>query len=117
MPIYFYFWMEISSLLLFSLLVGWIFDKLGRLIKSILYGDLAKLILIVICVTTPRWYLYTPLIFFKTGLFLTPLLFGMLKIGEAFIYHNGRMRISVRKKIGLILFYEVPDRKEEDYGK
>ncbi len=98
MPIYFYFWMEISSLLLFSLLVGWIFDKLGRLIKSILYGDLAKLILIVICVTTPRWYLYTPLIFFKTGLFLTPLLFGMLKIGEAFIYHNGRMRISVRKK-------------------
>lgn len=97
MPIYFYFWMKIPSLLLFSLLIGKIFDKLGRWVKTSQYSDLAKLILIVIYATVPRWYLYTPLIFFKTSLFLIPLLWVILKIGEAFVYRNGRICINIRK--------------------
>lgn len=67
---WFYFWFGWTGLVLLTSCIFGIIKKLNISTKN-----LSKLVLILIAVSSPRWYLYNPLAFFRGPLVLFPILY------------------------------------------
>lgn len=77
---WYYFWGGFSGMLLLSVLTL-------RVIKKMLLSnnDLCKLISITIVFTMPRWYLYSPLAFWRGSFFIFPILYFFFYFLDIFI--------------------------------
>lgn len=72
---YMYFWFGYMGIIVFSLFITLIVNKLSKM-KT---GNLQKLLFIIIFVTIPRWYLYTPSAFLR-GIVLFGVFYFILKL-------------------------------------
>lgn len=77
---WYYFWGGFSGMLLLSVLML-------KVIKKILLSnkDIYKLISITIVLTIPRWYLYSPLAFWRSSFFIFPILYFFFYFLDIFI--------------------------------
>jgi len=70
LPSHFYFWMGWLGVIVISIIITYIFNKL-----TYLKSDYQKIIFASIVCTAPRWYLYSPLVLFRGSLFITTVLY------------------------------------------
>lgn len=69
-PSHFYFWMGWPGVLIISLFLVYLFNNIGEKPTNMSY-----LLSIAIVITTPRWYLYSPISLFRGAIFLTALVY------------------------------------------
>jgi len=72
---HFYFWGSWLLVILASLAIVWIINKTSA--SNSLYS---KLIFLSVVISTPRWYLYGPLVFFRGAIFVPSVLYFTLSL-------------------------------------
>jgi hypothetical protein len=78
-PTHFYFWLGWIGVILISLIIVYLTNKIGK-VKS----DFKKLCLVTFIITVPRWFLYSPLNLFRPLFFITVLYICLLSANKIF---------------------------------
>lgn len=79
LPSHFYFWLGWSGVILISIIVILIFNKMDEC-----RSDISKLVILSIILRSPSWYLYTPTNLFRSAIFMTIVMYFVFIVLEYF---------------------------------
>lgn len=92
LPSHFYFWLGWSGVILISIIVVLLFNKIGEC-----RSDISKLIILSIISRSPSWYLYTPTNFFRSAMFMTMIMYFVFIVLNRLSLNIGRKNIEIKK--------------------
>lgn len=72
---YFYFWLNYVGTIIIGIIVVIILNNITKF-----QSDLLDVMYIYLCISVPRWYLYTPLNIFRGTFIIIPIIFGVSKL-------------------------------------